>query len=325
MSSSPRASAGTVLIVDDEQPVVAVLVRLLSREGFSVHTASDGESALTSIEAKPPDVCLLDVRLPGIDGFEVCRRIKQNSRTRLTPVVMVTGLDAREHRIAGIHAGADDFLCKPVDPEELRARVGSLVRLKRYTDELDHAESVILSLALTVEARDACTQGHCDRLAQYAQELGRRLGLGAEERRALRLGGYLHDVGKIAIPDAVLLKAGRLTAGEYETIKQHTVIGERLCGSLRSLVLVRPIVRHHHERLDGTGYPDGLHGDRIPMLAQIVSVADVYDALTTDRPYRGALADADAFQILREEAQRGWWNVRLVEELIAARCGGEPS
>jgi len=158
----PESPAGTVLIVDDDQPVVAVLVRLLTREGYVVRTASDGESAMDSVEENPPDLCLLDVRLPGIDGFEVCRRIKQRAQTRLTPVVLVTGLEAREHRIAGINAGADDFLSKPFDAEELRARVSALIRLKHYTDELDSAESVILSLALTVEARDAYTRGHCE-------------------------------------------------------------------------------------------------------------------------------------------------------------------
>jgi len=314
----PESPAGTVLIVDDDQPVVAVLVRLLTREGYVVRTASDGESAMDSVEENPPDLCLLDVRLPGIDGFEVCRRIKQRAQTRLTPVVLVTGLEAREHRIAGINAGADDFLSKPFDAEELRARVSALIRLKHYTDELDSAESVILSLAMTVEARDAYTRGHCERLAGYADLLGERLGLGADERRALRLGGYLHDVGKIAIPDSILLKPCDLTAAEQATIKEHTVIGERLCGSLRSLVLVRPIVRHHHERLDGSGYPDALMGNRIPLLAQIISVVDVYDALTTHRPYRQAMSDADGRVVLRDEVTRGRLNGRLVEAFLSS-------
>jgi putative two-component system response regulator len=237
---------GRILVVDDEPPNVALLIRLLNREGYDVDPVFDGESALQSIARRPPDVVLLDVHLPGLDGFEVCRRIKSNPATRLIPVVLLTALDAREQRIAGFNAGADEFLGKPFDAEELRARMRSLVRLKRYTDELDSAETVILSLALTVEARDSYTQGHCERLSEYAQAIGRHLGMSNEEVRALRLGGYLHDVGKIAVPDAVLQKPARLTPAEFSEMQQHTVVGERLCGNLRSLAMVRPIVRSHH-------------------------------------------------------------------------------
>ena len=203
------------------------------------------------------DVVLLDVRLPGLDGFEVCARLKQMERTRLVPVVLVTGHGAREHRIRGIHAGADDFLTKPFDAEELHARVASLARLKEYTDELESAEAILRSLALTIDARDPYTDGHCERLASFAVSLGESLGLSKEELSALNRGGYLHDIGKIGIPDSILLKPTKLTAAEFELMKQHTLIGDRLCGELRSLRLVRAIVRHHHEALDGSGYPDG--------------------------------------------------------------------
>jgi putative two-component system response regulator len=237
--------------------------------------------------------------------------------------VLVTGLDARQNRIHGIEAGADDFIGKPFDQGELRARVRSLVRLKRYTDELESAESVILSLALTIEARDAYTDGHCQRLAYYATALGRTLGLGPEQLDALRRGGYLHDVGKIGIPDAVLRKPHALTAEEYELMKQHTVIGERLCGEMRSLVAVRPIVRHHHERRNGSGYPDKLAGDAIPLLAEIVGIADAYDAMSTDRPYRAARSAEETFQILKDEGVAGLWRPELVETLIALGRAGE--
>jgi putative two-component system response regulator len=261
--------------------------------------------------------------LPGVDGIEVCRRLKQDAATRLIPVVLVTGLDARQNRIHGIEAGADDFIGKPFDQGELRARVRSLVRLKRYTDELDSAESVILSLALTIEARDAYTDGHCQRLAYYATALGRKLGLGPEQLDALRRGGYLHDVGKIGIPDAVLRKPAALTVEEYELMKQHTVIGERLCGEMRSLVAVRPIVRHHHERRNGSGYPDQLAGDAIPLLAEIVGIADAYDAMSTDRPYRPARSPEETFQILKDEGARGLWRPALVDTLIGLGRAGE--
>jgi putative two-component system response regulator len=309
--------------VDDQQVNLDLLVRLLSQHGYQVETAHDGEDALAAIERLPPDLVLLDIVLPGIDGFEVCRRIKQNPATRLIPVVLVTGLNAREHKIRGIDAGADDFLSKPFDVAELRARVQSLVHLKRYTDDLDSAESVILSLALTVEARDAYTEGHCHRLSRNAAALGAKLSLGAEDLAALHRGGYLHDLGKIGIPDHVLLKPAQLTPDEYQLIKQHTIIGDRLCGELRSLRLVRPIVRHHHERLDGSGYPDGLRGDDIPTLAQIVSIADAYDAITTDRPYRMARTPDLAYEELVNDADRGWRRRDLVNAFIALGVSGE--
>jgi putative two-component system response regulator len=315
---SPRVR-GNILIVEDDPVVGGLLVRQLEREGHRVERAGSGEHALAFVEFWQPDVILSDLQLPGIDGFEVCRRFKRSAATRLIPVVLITGLDAREHRLEGIVSGADDFLTKPYDVQELKARVQSLLRLKRYTDDLESAESVILSLAMTVEARDRYTQGHCERLAHYACMLGESVGCRDDELRALRLGGYLHDVGKIGVPDSVLQKPGPLSEAERDIIRQHPAVGERLCGTLRSLALVRPIVRHHHERLDGTGYPDGLRGDQIPLLAQIVSIVDVYDALTTARPYRGPLSNADAYAELRREASAGMRSEALVEAFIAAR------
>jgi putative two-component system response regulator len=259
----------------------------------------------------------MDVLMPKLSGFEVCERIKKNPLTRLTPVVLITALLDRRDKIQAINAGADDFLTKPVNPHELSARARSLVRLKRYTDDLDSAESVIMSLALVIEARDAYTDGHCQRLASYATALGSALGLGPDDLAALFRGGYLHDVGKIGIPDAVLLKAGRLDHREYQCIKDHPVIGDRLCGELRSLRRVRPIVRHHHERLDGSGYPDGLKGDAIPLLAQIMGVVDVYDAITTTRPYKAAETPQRAADELMMEVKRGWRRKDLVETFVA--------
>ena len=237
--------------------------------------------------------------------------------TRLTPVIMVTALHAVENRIEGIKAGADDFLSKPFNAEELRARVGSLLRVKRYTDDLESAEAVIVSLALTVEARDPYTDGHCKRLAEFSVALGEALHFTHEDLKVLRLGGYLHDVGKIGIPDSVLQKPGKLTEAEFEVMKGHSIIGERLCGNLRSLQAVRPILRSHHERLDGSGYPDGLRGDEVPLLAQIVSIADGYDAMTTTRPYRKSLPAEHAYRELRIEAVKKVRNPVLVESFIA--------
>jgi putative two-component system response regulator len=269
------------------------------------------------------DLVLSDVRMPNCDGFEMCRRIKRDPLTRLTPVVLMTGASEAEDRIRAIDAGADDFLRKPVDPQELRARVRSLVRLKRYTDELESAENLMLSLAMAVEARDQYTHGHCERLAEYATTLGRHLGLPMDDIEALRRGGYLHDLGKITIPDAILLKRGPLTPDEFEVMKQHPAAGERLCSPLRSLERVRPIIRHHHERLDGTGYPDGIRGDEIELLAQVLAIADVYDAVRTERPYKPPRSIGEACAVLGQEVERGWKRRDLVEPFIALALDGE--
>lgn len=307
-----------VLVVDDEGGNREMMTRLLERHHYQVQTAEHGEGALRHLESAAllPDLILLDVMMPGIDGFSLCRLIKQNPQTQLIPVVLLTSLEARQHRIDGINAGADDFLTKPVQFEELTARVASLVRLKRHTDDLDSAQSVILSLALTVEARDPYTRGHCQRLAAYAVAIGQALGLGRDELAALERGGYLHDVGKIGVPDAILLKKEPLTRSEFEQMKGHTTIGETLCGEMRSLRPVRSIVRHHHERLDGSGYPDGLRGSDVPLMAQIVGIVDAYDAMTTTRPYRKALAQADACEELRDDARCGRLDMEIVRLFI---------
>jgi putative two-component system response regulator len=307
---------GSVLIVEDDPQNARLLTRLLTADGFAVDVVGDGAAALMAVAQRPPDVILLDWMLPKMTGIEVCQRLKRDRTTRLIPVVLLTALDAREHRLAGINAGADDFLTKPYNAEELRARVHSLVRLKRYTDELDYAESVITSLALTVEARDATTDGHCQRLAYYATALGAAIGMSEDELASLDRGGYLHDVGKIGIPDTILLKPGELTRDEYARMQQHTVIGERLCGNLRSLAPVRPIVRHHHERLDGSGYPDGLRGSAIPLSAQIVGIVDAFDAITMTRPYRASRSREQASDELVADVGSGLFDRDLVSEFL---------
>jgi putative two-component system response regulator len=308
-----------VLVVDDEPGNREMMSRLLARKDYEIHTAADGESALEFIRTtdRLPDLILLDVMMPGINGFAVCREIKRQPLTRLIPVVLLTSLEASEHRIEGITAGADDFLTKPVQFEELAARAASLIRLKRFTDDLESAQSVIDSLALTIEARDPYTDGHCQRLAAYSVAIGRALGITGDDLAALERGAYLHDVGKIGVPDAILLKKDRLTPQEFTQMQAHTIIGERLCGQMRSLRAVRPIVRHHHERLDGSGYPDALRGEQIPLGARIVSVADAYDAMTTARPYRPALTPSHAREELLRDVQRGLLDRDIVRIFVA--------
>jgi cyclic di-GMP phosphodiesterase len=314
-------NTGRVLIVDDYEANIFALRRLLEGEGYDVLTATNGRDALDLVHRERPDLVLLDVVMPEISGLDVCAALKNVAETCLTPVVLVSALQERESRIEGLDAGADDFLSKPVDPQELSARVRSLIRIKRLTAELESAESLFLTLGRFIEARDPYTEDHCDRLAQYATTLGTALGLDREELDALYRGAFIHDIGKIAIPDRLLLKKGKLTRAEHTLMKQHTIIGDELCRTVRSLEIVRPIVRHHHERLDGRGYPDGLAGDAIPLLARIVSVVDVFDALTTDRPYRKAMRTDAALALMRTDAKAGWCDVGLVEAFVDVMPG----
>jgi cyclic di-GMP phosphodiesterase len=309
-------TAGRVLVVDDYAPNLDGLRRLLERQGYVVLTASNGHDALEIVSREHPDLVLTDVVMPQISGVDVCAAIKGSAETCLTPVVLISASHERDTRLTGLGAGADDYLNKPVDPDELYTRVRSLIRLKRMTDDLESAESLFLTLGRVIEARDPSTEGHCDRLAVYASALGTALNLDQADLDALYRGAFLHDIGKIGIPDRVLLKKGKLTRSEYELMKQHPVIGDELCQTVRSFEVVRPIVRYHHERLDGRGYPDGLIGDQIPLLARIVSVVDVFDALTSDRPYRKALKTEAAFRIMREDAATGWCESSLVETFI---------
>ena len=302
-----------VLLIEDDPQVRGLLEAMLRFEGLEVSAFGDGEGGLQALEGEPPDLVLLDVVLPGVDGFEVCRRLKEHPETRLTPVVLLTGLADVDNRVRGIEAGADDFLTKPFERVELLARVRSLLRLKAYTDELDRAESVLCALARSIEARDPCTQGHCERLSTYGAALGEAAGLGDAEIKALVRAGVVHDVGKIAVPDSILLKPTRLTDDEWLVMRQHPLTGEEICRPIKSFRLVLPIIRHHHEKQDGTGYPDGLRGDQVPMTARVLQVVDVFDALTTERPYKAAKATPEAMAILREEVARGWWDGELVE------------
>ena len=308
----PRA---TILVADDSEDDRELLSRLLVAQGYRVLCAEDGMQALDLLAARPIDLALLDVMMPHGTAFAVCRAIKSRLETRLIPVVLVTALTGTEDRIRGIGSGADDFLNKPVRKEELLARVRSLVRLKHCTDELENAETVLFTLARSIEAKDPYTEGHCYRMARYAVALGGRLGLPEEQRVALRRAGIVHDIGKVALPEHILFKPGPLDDGERRIIRTHPAIGERICTPLKSFRLVLPIIRHHHEKLDGSGYPDGLRASQLPITSRTLPVADVFDALTTSRPYREALSAGQAIAILREEVRKGWWDANVLNAL----------
>jgi putative two-component system response regulator len=315
-TARPDTDAGDhtrILVVDDDPQVGQVLRRLLQHDGHEVQLVSTAAAARAAIANYRPDVILLDVVLPDADGVSLCRAIRSDVRTRLTPVILMTGVDDAELRLQGLAAGADDFLLKPVDTRLLVTRLRVLSRLKRYTDDLEAAGSIITTLAMMIEARDGFTEGHCHRMANYATTFGRALGLPAGDLQTLHRGGFLHDIGMLAIPDAVLRKPGKIAPEEFEQIKSHTIIGDSICANLHSLEPVRPIVRHHHERLDGSGYPDRLKGNAVPLLAQIVGIVDAYDAVTTDRPYQQAQTPEAAIRVLGDHVERGWRSRDLVD------------
>jgi putative two-component system response regulator len=316
MAETSMPSRAKVLVVDDYAPNANGMRDLLIAAGYNVRVAHNGHDALNLVSEEIPDIALVDVVMPGMSGVELCRELKTGHSTRLMPVVLVTASQDRGHRLAGIEAGADDFLSKPIDIQELRTRVRSLLRVKQLTDELESTEAIMTMLGHIVEARDPYTEGHCQRLAEYATALGSALHLSAADLDTLSRGAVLHDVGKIALPDAVLLKPGRLNAEELLLMREHPVVGDNLCRTIKSLDRVRPIVRSHHERQDGRGYPDGLKGEEIPLLAQIVAVVDVFDALTTNRPYRAAMTVKAAYDIMLTDAEAGWCQARLVQTFI---------
>ncbi len=313
-SISPQPVTGTILIADDQVANRELLEELLTTQGFKVITVPDGALALKELTRTQVDLVLLDVMMPHLNGFDACEKIKSNPETYLIPVVLITALSDKQDRIKGIKAGADDFLTRPLERAELLARVGSLLKLKHRTDELERAEAVVFTLARSIEGKDPYTHGHCERLSDYSARLGEHLRLTEDEITALRRAGVVHDVGKIAVPDAILLKPGRLTEEEWKVVRHHPVVGERMCAPLKSFRLVLPIIRHHHEKLDGSGYPDGLRGDAIPITARVIQIVDVFDALTTDRPYKKAFSTADALQTMREELAKGWWDRPIFEE-----------
>lgn len=321
----------TVLVVETVDINRRLLRGVLDPEGYRILEASRPAEALELLEREKVDLVVLELMMPGMSGPDLCRRIKQRQGTQLIPLLILTNVQGKENEIEGMDSGADEFLVKPLHPDIVRARVKSMLRHKEAVDSLEQAEGVLFALARAIEHRDEMTIGHCERLARLSVKLGLALGLPRSQVVALHRGGYLHDIGKVAIPDGILFKPGPLTADERRVMERHTTQGEEICRSVRTLAPVLPIIRHHHERWDGTGYPDGLKREEIPLLARVLQVADIYDALTSERPYKSALSSDEAFAVLDEEVKKGWRDPELVRllrkvcEIPAGQNGDEES
>ncbi len=312
-SGTPYAGA-KVLLVEDDPQAVGILEPILISKGFSVAVARDGMEGLEKVRLLSPDILLLDINMPRMDGIELCRKIKNDDAVRLIPIIMLTALSDLKKKIEAVEAGADDFVNKPYNTVELVTRIKSLLKVKYLNEQLDSAEAVLFSMARAIEAKDSYTQGHVERVSRLAVSLGEHLGLPEEDIDALRKGGVLHDIGKIGVPDKILNKAGPLTSEERSIIRMHPDQGAKICEKLKSIRGAIPVIRHHHERMDGTGYPDQLSGEEIPLLARVMTIVDIYDALTTTRSYRKRLPPEVALEIMRDEVNKGWWDKHVLNE-----------
>lgn len=312
----PFADAGeappSILIVDRLKLSRDLLKAILRSSHYRILEATRPSEALAILEREKVDLVILDLMMPEMSGPEFCRQLKASRKTKLIPLLILTSIQGVENEITGLTAGADEFLIKPLHPAVVRTRIQTMLRNKRAIDSLEEAETILFALAQSVEQRDQYTAGHCQRLAMYSVSLGDMLGLSQAQLRALQCGGYLHDIGKISVPDSVLYHNGPLSEEQWKLMRRHTTIGESICRPMKSLGLALPIIRSHHERWDGSGYPDGLKGEQIPLLARVLQLADIYDALTTARPYKPALSSEEAIEILEDETRRGWRDPELV-------------
>jgi putative two-component system response regulator len=316
MSVPPDGPSVLSVVIVGESLETRAVQRFLQRESVPTRFVARAANAATLLDTEGACAVVVDIDTEPADAAELCEHVKRNSATRLIPVILLSDERRRENRLAGIEAGAEALLLKPFDPDELMARVRVASRVSQYTSDLDSAASIIMTITAMIEARES-SPGHCYRMANYATALGRAMHLGDAELKALYRGAFLHDIGMLSIPDGIVRKEGRLDPEEYEVVKSHPVIGDALCANLRTLHPVRPVVRHHHERLDGSGYPDGLTGDAIPLLAQIVSIVDVFEAITMGREYYAPRSSAEALDVLRHESQIGWRHPELVEAFAA--------
>ncbi len=301
----------SVLVVDDIQLNLELLEAVFRKTELKVYTALSAEAALDIYAKERIDIAVLDVMMPGMNGFELCRQLKHFSEKEFLPVILVTALNEKKNRLTGIEAGADDFITKPFDARELLAKVRSLLKLKELHEQLDHSENIIFSLVLTMEARDHYTKGHSTRVGDLSSEFGAFLGFTSADQDILKKAGVLHDIGKMGLRESILKKPSGLTLEEIDEIRRHPTLGEEICRPLKSLRETLPGIRHHHERWDGSGFPDKLSGDSIPLIARILSILDSFDAMVSIRPYRGMRSVDDVLSIMEKEKPSGQWDPEL--------------
>jgi putative two-component system response regulator len=302
----------SLLVVDDIESNLELMEAVFLKEGFRVYTAIGSSTAIEIFKQHHPDLAVLDVMMPGIDGFELCMKLKDISGRRFFPVILLTALTDHKSKIKGIESGADDFISKPFDNSELILKIKSLLKLKALQEELDHSESIILSLAVTMEARDPYTKGHSTRVSKLSADFVSFLGIPQKNQEEMKKAGILHDIGKICLSASLLCKPGALTVEEADSIKRHVVLGEEICRPLFSMRKILPAIRHHHERWDGKGYPDRLAGEDIPLMARILSIVDSFDAMMSVRPYRDRKSSKETIGTMKLERDEGQWDPELL-------------
>ena len=316
LQGSTTQGKSSVLIVDDLPSNLELLEAIFTNAGFEVFSARNAHSALSIFESRKIDIAIVDIMMPGMDGYELCKRLKSLTEKYFFPVILLTALTDRESRITGLQCGADDFISKPFDTTELIIKANSLIKLKTLQDELEHSENVILTLAVALEARDPYTRGHSTRVGDLSKSFASFLGFASREQEVMRKAGVLHDIGKIGVTTDLLCKEGKLSCDELEAIKRHTLIGEEICRPLVSMRGILPAIRNHHERWDGKGFPDGLYGDEIPLNARILSIADSFDAMISQRPYRNGRSMGVVIEVLKSERHAGQWDPSLLDQFV---------
>lgn len=303
----------TILIADDDESIRNMTEKYLMIKGFEVIPVSNGEEAVFQEERLLPDLVILDVEMPVMNGFDACCVIRgRRNGINYIPIIFLSGILVESSVIKGLELGADDYIRKPFEPLELLSRINNLLKMRNLITQLESLENMVFSLVKSIETRDYYTATHSNHVSIISRNIGKELGLSQEEIEILKKGSLLHDIGKIGIPDQILNKKDKLIEGEFSYIIRHPVLGYDICNYLRLNPKVHDIIRHHHEKLDGTGYPYGLKGDKIDKLVRIVTIADIYDALTTNRPYREAKTNDEAISILRKEAIEGKLDISIV-------------